>query len=119
MLSPDGSISVEVKLNHQISYSVYSGENLLLKDCSLSLQLSNGEVGFSPRVKKAKTTLVDETVKRAVPMKNSEVRNHYNLLSLTMDDGYSVEFRVYDCGFAYRFILNKEGEIEVLNEILQ
>lgn len=116
VLSPDGSISVEVKLNHQISYSVYSGENLLLKDCSLSLQLSNGEVGFSPRVKKAKTTLVDETVKRAVPMKNSEVRNHYNLLSLTMDDGYSVEFRVYDCGFAYRFILNKEGEIEVLNE---
>ena len=116
VLSPDGGISVEVKLNHQISYSVYSGENLLLKDCSLSLQLSNGEVGFSPRVKKAKTTLVDETVKRAVPMKNSEVRNHYNLLSLTMDDGYSVELRVYDCGFAYRFILNKEGEIEVLNE---
>ena len=35
--SPDGSLKVEVKLNHQISYSVYSGDNLLLDDCKLSL----------------------------------------------------------------------------------
>ncbi len=114
--SPDGSLKVEVKLNHKISYSVYSGDNLLLDDCTLSLKLANGEVGFSPRVKKAKTTLVDETVKRPIAMKNAEVRNHYNLLSLTMDDSYGVEFRVYDTGFAYRFILSKGGEIEVLHE---
>ena len=114
--SPDGTLKVEVKLNHKISYSVYSGDNLLLSDCSLSLKLANGEVGFSPRVKKAKTTLVDETVKRPIAMKNAEVRNHYNLLSLTMDDNYGVEFRVYDTGFAYRFILSKGGEIEVLHE---
>ena len=114
--SPDGSLKVEIKLNHQISYSVYSGDNLLLNDCTLSLKLANGEVGFSPRVKKAKTALVDETVKRPIAMKNAEVRNHYNLLSLTMDDNYGVEFRVYDTGFAYRFILSKGGEIEVMDE---
>ena len=71
--SPDGSLKVEVKLNHQISYSVYSGDNLLLDDCTLSLKLANDEVGFSPRVKKAKTSLVDETVKRPIAMKNAEV----------------------------------------------
>lgn len=114
--SPDGTITVDVKLNHKISYSVYSNNNLLLKDCDLSLQLTDGEVGFSPKVKKAKTSVIDETVKREIPMKNAEVRNHCNVLSLTMADNYTVEFRVFDCGFAYRFILDKGGEVEVVNE---
>ena len=114
--SPDGTITVDVKLNHKISYSVYSNNNLMLKDCDLSLQLADGEVGFSPKVKKAKTSVIDETVTREIPMKNAEVRNHCNVLSLTMADNYTVEFRVFDCGFAYRFILDKGGEIEVVNE---
>ena len=114
--SPDGTITVDVKLNHKISYSVYSNNNLMLKDCDLSLQLADGEVGFSPKVKKVKTSVIDETVTREIPMKNAEVRNHCNVLSLTMADNYTVEFRVYDCGFAYRFILDKGGEIEVVNE---
>ena len=114
--SPDGTITVDVKLNHKISYSVYSNNNLMLKDCDLSLQLADGEVGFSPKVKKVKTSVIDETVTREIPMKNAEVRNHCNVLSLTMADNYTVEFRVYDCGFAYRFILDKGGEVEILNE---
>ena len=114
--SPDGRITVDVKLNHKISYSVYSNNNLMLKDCDLSLQLADGEIGFNPKVKKAKTSVIDETVTREIPMKNAEVRNHCNVLSLTMADNYTVEFRVFDCGFAYRFILDKGGEIEVVNE---
>ena len=114
--SPDGTITVDVKLNHKISYSVYSNNNLMLKDCDLSLQLADGEVGFSPKVKKVKTSVIDETVTREIPMKNAEVRNHCNVLSLTMADNYTVEFRVFDCGFAYRFILDKGGEVEILNE---
>ena len=114
--SPDGRITVDVKLNHKISYSVYSNNNLMLKDCDLSLQLADGEVGFNPKVKKVKTSVIDETVTREIPMKNAEVRNHCNVLSLAMTDNYTVEFRVFDCGFAYRFILDKGGEVEILNE---
>ena len=114
--SPDGTLRVEVTLNHKILYSVYSNNNLLLKECTLAMELNGDAVGFSPRVKKAKTSVIDETVKREVPMKNAEVRNHCNVLSLTMDNDYAVEFRVFDCGFAYRFVLDKEGDVEVLNE---
>ena len=114
--SPDGTLRVEVTLNHKISYSVYSNDNLLLKDCTLAMELNGDAVGYTPRVKKAKTSVIDETVKREVPMKNAEVRNHYNVLSLTMDNDYAVEFRVFNVGFAYRFVLDKEGDVEVLNE---
>ena len=105
--SPDGTLRVEVTLNHKISYSVYSNDNLLLKDCVLAMELNGDAVGYSPRVKKAKTSVIDETVKREIPMKNAEVRNHCNVLSLTMDNNYAVEFRVFDEGFAYRFVLDK------------
>ena len=114
--SPDGTLRVEVTLNHKISYSVYSNDNLLLKDCTLAMELNGDAVGYTPRVKKAKTSVIDETVKREVPMKNAEVRNHCNVLSLTMDNDYAVEFRVFNVGFAYRFVLDKEGDVEVLNE---
>ena len=51
--SPDASLRIEVKLADGISYSVYSGENLILKDCSLSLQLADETLGIAPKVKKA------------------------------------------------------------------
>ena len=115
--SPDASLRIEVKVADGISYSVYSGENLILKDCSLSLQLADETLGIAPKVKKAKTSTIDETVKREVAIKNAEVRNHCNVLSLTMVGDYGVEFRAYNEGVAYRFILNKKSEqVEVMNE---
>ena len=51
-------------------------------------------------------------------MKNAEVRNHYNVLRMDMDGDYSVEFRAYDNGVAYRFITIKKGKREVLDEEL-
>lgn len=117
LLSPDGSIRVEVKLGHEISYSIYSGENLLLDNCNLVLELSNETLGINPKVKKVKTSTIDETVQREIAIKNAEVRNHCNVLSLTMDGDYGVEFRAYDKGVAYRFVLNKKAaEVEIMNE---
>lgn len=117
LLSPDGSIRVEVKLGHEISYSIYSGENLLLDNCNLVLELSNETLGINPKVKKVKTSTIDETVQREIAIKNAEVLNHCNVLSLTMDGDYGVEFRAYDKGVAYRFVLNKKAaEVEIMNE---
>ena len=47
--SPDASLRIEVKVADAISYSVYSGENLILKDCSLSLQLADETLGIAPK----------------------------------------------------------------------
>lgn len=117
LLSPDGSIRVEVKLGHEISYSIYSGENLLLDNCNLVLELSNETLGINPKVKKVRTSTIDETIQREIAIKNAEVRNHCNILSLTMDGDYGVEFRAYDKGVAYRFVLNKKAaEVEIMNE---
>lgn len=49
-------------------------------------------------------------------MKFSTVKDEYNQLLLTFKGDYSVEFRAYNDGIAYRFITNKKTEVEVLGE---
>lgn len=114
--SPDGSLIVDIQLKDKIYYSIYGGSELLLKDCSMSLDLKDEVLGRSPKLRNIKRNSVDETVKREIPLKNAEVRNHYNVLRMDMAGDYSVEFRAYDNGVAYRFITNKKGKREVLDE---
>ena len=114
--SPDGSLGVDIQLKDKIYYSVYAGNELLLKDCSMSLDLKDEVLGRSPKLRNIRRNSVDETVKREITMKNAEVRNHYNVLRMDMDGDYSVEFRGYDNGVAYRFITIKKGKREVLDE---
>lgn len=114
--SPDGSLIVDIQLKDKIYYSIYAGSELLLKDCSMSLDLKDEVLGRSPKLRNIKRNSVDETVKREIPLKNAEVRNHYNVLRMDMAGDYSVEFRAYDNGVAYRFVTNKKGKREVLDE---
>lgn len=55
-------------------------------------------------------------MKPVVPLKFSSVKNEYNELLLSFKGGYSVEFRAYNDGVAYRFVTNKKGEVDVMNE---
>lgn len=114
--SPGGALTVDIQLKDKIYYSIYAGSELLLKDCSMSLDLKDEVLGRLPKLRNIRRNSVDETVKREIPIKNAEVRNHYNVLRMDMAGDYSVEFRAYDNGVAYRFITNKKGEKEVLDE---
>jgi alpha-glucosidase len=117
LLSPDESLRVEIQLNHTITYSLYSSDHLLLKDCSLSLQLADIRLGLMPKVRKAERGSIDESINRVVHTKNSTTRNHCNTLILTFDGGYGVEFRAYDEGVAYRLLLNqKQDVVDILGE---
>lgn len=117
LLSPDESLRVEIQLNHTISYSLYSSDHLLLKDCSLSLQLADIRLGMMPKVRKAERGSIDEIINRIVHTKNSTTRNHCNTLTLTFDGGYGVEFRAYNEGVAYRLLLNqKQDVVDILGE---
>ena len=117
LLSPDESLRVEIQLNHTITYSLYSSDHLLLKDCSLSLQLADIRLGLMPKVRKAERGSIDEIINRVVHTKNSTTRNHCNTLTLTFDGGYGVEFRAYDEGVAYRLLLNqKQDVVDILGE---
>ena len=117
LFSPDKTIKVSVELTDKIYYSVSSNNQVLLEKSSLLLKLSDETLGANPKLGNKKTSTIDETIQREIPLKNAQVKNNCNVLLLNFKSNYSVEFRAYNDGVAYRFITKKKSsEIEVLDE---
>ena len=114
--SPDGSLRLEVKIGESLTYDVFSDGDAVLSGCGLSLDLGKAVLGEAPRLRKAVRRSVDENLHPFLAMKYSTVRNHYNQLTLQFRGDYSVEFRAYDDGFAYRFVTGFPGEVDVVGE---
>lgn len=114
--SPNGELNISVDVKDKIYYSVSYGNDLLLKDCYLNLQLENEILGNNPKLRSTKKGVIDESVKREIPLKNAVVKNHCNTLRMNFAGNYAVEFRVFDNGVAYRFITDKKGENIVMGE---
>lgn len=117
--SPDENFKVSVKLSDKIYYDVSCQDSLLLYDCSLQMDLGNQILGAGPKLLNKKTQYVNETLSPVVPLKYSTVKNEYNQLLMKFKGNYSVEFRVFNDGIAYRFITDIKGDIDVINEEFQ
>ncbi len=116
LTSPLGNIAADIECASSITYSVtYDGKEVLSKS-PLSMTLSDGTVwGKDPRVAKASRTTVNTTI--ASPFAQSaEMKDNYNGLTLKMKGDWSLEFRAYDDGVAYRFVSDRKKPFEVVDE---
>ena len=117
LISPDHQIEVKVELGDKIYYSISIGSQVLMENNFLGLEMEDETLGKKPKLIGSKTSTIDENIHRAIPLRNSVINNHYNVLLLKFKGDYSVEFRAYNDGIAYRFITDKGNKtLEVLNE---
>jgi len=114
--SPNGELKVSVDLKDKIRYNISYGKDELLKNCSLQLDLQNESLGVNPKLQGKQVSTINETLKPIFPFKNATVGNNCNVLLLNFKNDFSVEFRAYNDGVAYRFITRKKGEAIVRNE---
>lgn len=117
--SPNGDIRLSVTVSDKISYEIACRDEVLLENGVMQLQIGEEVLGKNPKVAGRKTKTVDENIKPAVSFKFSSIRNNYNQMLLKFRGNYSVEFRAFDNGVAYRFITAKKGEAEIMNELFQ
>ncbi len=117
--SPDGTITVNVKVSDKISYDIACDGDVILQNGLLQMQVGDQVLGARPKVLGKSTRSVNETITPVVPFKFSSIPNVYNQLLLKFRDNYQVEFRAFDDGVAYRFITDKSGDVEVMNEVFQ
>jgi len=101
--SPDGRIEVRIRTAGQVRYDVVLKGRAVLENCTLSLDVEHKKLGAQPKVIGAKPSSHDQVVEPVVRQKFAKIRDHYNELRLNMDGGYSVVFRAYNEGAAYRF----------------
>lgn len=112
--SPDGKLSVSVEAGEGISYTLTHGGDLLMKDSHLGMYMTDGTVfgGIQP-VKKVSRRSVSSTIP-AFMYKKAEVKDEFNEMTLKFKK-FSVIFRAYDDGMAYRFVshLKEPSQVEM------
>ncbi|HZL09760.1 MAG TPA: glycoside hydrolase family 97 protein [Prolixibacteraceae bacterium] len=115
--SPNGELKVSIDLKDKIFYNISYGQDELLKNCSLQLDLQNESLGINPKLQSKKVSTINEIITPAFPLKNATIKDNCNVLLINFKADFSVEFRAYNDGVAYRFITRKKGEAIVFDEV--
>ncbi len=117
--SPDGKLTITVNAGSDIRWSAaYDGKEII-SSVKVGLILSDGKVlGVNENVRKAAVSrLNNEIIRPVVAHKRAEITNNCNILILTFRSGFSLQFRAYDDGVAYRFETSLKDKVTVRNEI--
>ena len=116
--SPDQKNTIKIAVGQKITWSVLRNQELLIKPGALSMLLGDGRnLGISPVLLKSVYDSVNQTITAIIPIRNKFIPDNYRSLKLVMKGGYSIEFRAYNHGVAYRFITSLGNQsIEIRNE---
>jgi alpha-glucosidase len=116
--SPSGSITVKVWMDSSLNYSISWKENKLLENAAIDLQLIN-KPSFSAnnRIRSHNVRKINNSILSPVPEKRKLIPDNYNELSIVFIQPYTVEFRVYDDGVAYRILTRFKDSLYVKNEL--
>ena len=101
--SPDGTLQVTVTVDECLTYNVCRDGQTVLADSPLSMTLEDGTVvGDRPRLAGTSRRSVSGRVPSPF-YRATDIEERYNELTLRLKGGWSVEFRAYDDGVAYRW----------------
>ena len=116
LLSPDGKVALHIELVKKVYYSVYFENQRLTLPCPISLKLGNGDVlGENPELKNIHTISVRDKIYPRNGNSN-EIPDHYNEMSIEFENDFSIIFRAYNEGIAYRIFIQKKESIRVVDE---
>lgn len=102
VVSPDGKLKVNVAVDKTVHYTVVHETDTVLHPSAISMETDTYTYGKASRIKKALRRSINQTI--ASPFyKREAVKDHYNELQILFKENFSLTFRVYDDGMAYRF----------------
>jgi alpha-glucosidase len=117
LYSPDSTLQLEVRAKEKLTYVLYAGKNILQTNNGIDLELLNGpKLSNNLSVKKRKYSNTSEIVAVPVPYRRKNIDNQYNQLALTFKQPFSIEFRLFNNGMAYRIGTGFRDSILIKNE---
>lgn len=116
LVSPNAKIEVTITLSDKITWTILQEKETILSASSMSMTLNEDEVlGKNPTLINSKKESVRSSFETPFYKKKTVVDN-YNQLLLNFKGDYSIEYRAFDDGVAYRFITKKKAAITVKSE---
>ena len=118
--SPDQKVGVKVWMGDHLYYSISYHGTTLLNPSPIDLVLTDGRaLSAGNSIRSAKKSSVTETITAPVPEKRKLVTDDYNLLTIDFKKPYTIEFRAYNDGVAYRISTRFADSIFIKNEVAQ
>ncbi|MDR2146818.1 MAG: glycoside hydrolase family 97 protein [Tannerella sp.] len=115
--SPDGKTELQVLFDGTLSLKLFSGGKTLMEIDSISLETDRGLVPSSrAKVRNIRSASVNRIVKPVIREKQAEIPENYREATVEFSDKTRVQFRVYNDGMAYRFILDLPGDVKIISD---
>lgn len=115
--SPDGKIKVTIEANGNLSYSIVYEDKPLLLPSVLNMVLENGAtISGKIDLKKTKIRNNNSIIISPVPEKRTNIPDVYNELTIRFKTPFSIIFRVYNDGVAYRFLSHIKDSVIIKQE---
>ena len=114
--SPDGKLLV--KVDADLWYTLTHGSDLLLDKSNIGMYMTDG-IAFGEHDKLVKVSYrsVDRTIDARF-YKKAQITDRFNEMTLKFKE-FSVIFRAYDDGMAYRFVSHLKKPCQVMEEVAQ
>lgn len=114
VFSPNKELKAQIQLREKIYYTVFYKDERVLQASPLTLTIDKEILGKNPKLKKSEMQGIREEI-NTVWGSRKVIKDNYNELTLNFENDFSVVFRVYDYGIAYRFETNKKKEQVIVN----
>ncbi|MDD2559312.1 MAG: glycoside hydrolase family 97 protein [Bacteroidales bacterium] len=114
--SPDGNLQIVVNVEKEISWSAQLKGKPVVEKAVIAMELSDRVLGLEAKPAKQSVKEIKQEIQVAVPHKDALIEDHCNELSLQFREKFSLTFRAYNDGVAYRFSETSRKPYEVLNE---
>ena len=115
--SPDGKIELQVVFDKKVSAKLYSGGQTVMEIDEIGLETDKGLLpSAGTKVRRVQKNSVNRVIKPVIREKRTEIPERYNEATVEFNDKTKLQFRVYNDGMAYRFILGLPGEIKIIKD---
>lgn len=115
--SPNKKLDLKISITDKVTYSVIKNGYTIIEPSQISLTLESGlTLGKLPKLKNDKIRNINKTLKPIVKQKYETIIDNFNELTLEFAGNYSIIFRVYDDGAAYRFKTSFKDKIIIRSE---
>ncbi len=113
-LSPDKNLELRINIENGVTASLFS-ENIKVFDIeNIQLDTDRGIIpSENSGIRRVRENSVNRMIKPDIKEKRSEIPEQYNETTIELSDRSKLQFRLYNNGLAYRFILDLPGKIKV------
>ena len=116
--SPNGTISVKIWMNNQLTYKILYNYKAITGNSSIDLiPLKGASLSTPNKITSSRVEVVNTQIVVPISDRRKLMKDNYNQLTISFKQPYKVTFKIYNEGIAYRISTLFKDSIFIKNEV--